>query len=174
MPLLNLTENEQQDFDALPGGRYFVEVFDAEDRETKGAEGAKLPAGTPMIWLHLKVLGRVGEDDGPNEESEYYNRRLFRHMVIPPEKIGSKKYEHFKKMNGQIVRMLVAFGYPEEEVVGGGFELDTDELIEKQAIASVKRKRVKGSDPNAEEWENEVSGFRSIDSVDTSTTGSLI
>jgi hypothetical protein len=175
MPLLNLTDNEQMDFDAIPSGKYWAEVFDAEERETKGGEGAKLPKGTPMIWLHFKILGKVGEDDGPNEDSDYYNRRVFRTLVIPPAKIGGKAYEHYKKMNGQIVRCLVALGYTEEEVTAGDFELDVDDLIERQAVLSVKKKLRKGTGGETgepEEWDNEVAGFRNVNDVQASSSSS--
>jgi hypothetical protein len=173
MPLLNLTDNEQSDFEfeAIPAGKYWAEVFDAEDRETKGSEGAKLPKGTPMIWLHFKILGKVGEDDGPNEESEYYNRRVFRTLVIPPAKIAGKPYEHFKKMNGQIVRCLTALGYEESEVTSGDFELDVNDLVERQVVLSVKRKPRRGTD---DEYDNEVAGFRNVNDVQAGAESGLL
>jgi hypothetical protein len=162
VPLLNLTENEQQDFDAIDSGRYFAEIYEAEERQTKGGENAKLPKGTPFIWLHFKITGRVGEDDGPNEESEYYNRRVFRNLIVPPEKVAGKKYEHYKKMNGQIVRFLTCAGYPEEEVTKGDFELDTDDLVERPIIVVVKKKPDKAEEGA---FINEVAGFRNINDV---------
>lgn len=175
MPLLNLADNEQMEFDAIPSGKYWVEVFDAEERETKGSEGSKLPKGTPMIWLHLKVLGKVGTDNGPeDEESEFYNRRLFRTLVIPPAKIGNKAYEHYKRMNGQIVRMLTSLGYTEEEVTGGDFELDTDDLVERRCVVTVKKKKRSGTDGDDEEWDNEVAGFRGLDEVSSSSSSGLL
>jgi hypothetical protein len=160
MPLLNLTDNEQLEFDALEPGWYFAEVFEAEDRETKGSDDAKLPKGTPMIWMHFKITGRVGEDAGPTEESEYYNRRAFRSLIIPPETLDGKPYAHFKKMNGMIIRCLMAMGYTEEELTSGDFDLDTDDLIEKQLAIRLNRKP--GRDG---EMQNNVIGFRSLSEV---------
>ena len=170
MPLLNLSENEQQDFDAIPSGRYWAEIFDAEERETKGGENAKLPKGTPMIWIHFKILGKIGEDSEPGESSSFFNRRVFRTLVVPPEKIGGKKYEHFKKMNGQIVRFLTAAGFTEEEVTRGDFELDCDDLVERQMIITVKKKARAGED---DVYDNEVAGFRNMDSVEAGSGGIL-
>src|SRR4051794_30340494 len=124
MPLLNLSENEQRDFDAIAPGRYFAEVYECEMRETGGG---KLPKGTPMIWIHFKVTGRVGEDDGPSDESQFYNRRLFRNLIVPPETLDGKPYKSFKQFNGMIVRFFVALGYDEDEVTGGDFDPDLDE-----------------------------------------------
>ena len=175
-PLLNLTDNEQVDFeyDAIPSGKYWAEIFDADERETKGSEGSKLPKGTPMIWTHWKILGRVGEDDGPgesHEDSEYYNRRVFRTLVVPPAKINGKAYEHYKKMNGQIVRFLVAIGYSEADVTGGNFELDMNDLVERRAVLSVKKKLKRGTD---DEYDNEVSGFRSLADVASASESGLL
>lgn len=169
MPLLNLSDNEQRDFDAVPSGRYFAEVYECEERET--GPGGKLPEGTPMIWIHFKITGKVGEDDGPNEESEWYNRRVFRNMIVPPETLDGKPYKNYKMFNGQIVRFFLALGFSEDEVTAGDFEPELEDQQEKPLIIQVQKKKVKGT---TDEFNNEVTGFRRTDEVETTTSGGLL
>lgn len=153
MPLLNLTDYDEQSFDALPAGRYYAEVFEIEERQTKN-DGAT-PAGTDMIWVHFKITGKVGEDDGPNEESPYYNRRAFVNLVIPPEGHDAKKA---KTMNGRIVSLFKAFGVPEEEIASGNFEPDLDDYFETELVVQLSRRKDDSS-------QNNVQGFKSMEEV---------
>lgn len=159
-PLLNLSENESAEFEALPPGRYFANVFEIEEREIQGENG-KLPKGTPMIWIHFQITGRVGEDEGPNEESPYWNRRAFRNLVVPPEELNGKKYEHYKKMNGMIVRFFISLGHPEEEVTSGSFDPDLEDEQGKELIIQLNRRK----NTQTDEMDNNVVGFRSIEEV---------
>lgn len=159
MPTLNLTDfDEQQSFEAMPPGKYFVTIFDAEDRETQGGENAKMPAGTPMIFLHFMITGKVGETDPEDEEYEYYNRRQFRNLVVPPEDYDEKKR---KSMNGMIVALYKAVGYTTEEITSGSFEVDTEDLIEKQLVIQLSRRM----NNYTKQLENSVVGFYSIEAT---------
>ena len=158
-PTLNLTDyDEPQNFDAMPPGKYFAQVFDAEDRETQGGENAKMPACTPMIFCHFMITGKVGETDPEDESYEFYNRRQFRNLVIPPEDYDEKKR---KSMNGMIVALYRALGYTQEQITSGSFEVDTEDLIEKPLVIQLTRRLNK----QTREMENNVVGFYSIEAA---------
>ena len=167
MPTLNLTEYEEQSFDAIPSGRYYAEVFDIEDRETRN-DGAT-PAGTPMIWVHFKITGKVGETQQDDEEYEFYNRRVFVNLVVPPEDHDPKKA---KAMNGRIVSLFKALGVEESEITSGEFEPDLEDYLEAPLVVQVARRERKGPDGKGTgEFENPVQGFKNIADVDTTVTG---
>lgn len=158
MPTLNLTDyDEQQVFEALPPGKYFATIFDSEDRETQGGENAKMPEGTPMIFCHFMLTGKVGESE-QGEDSPYYNRRAFRNLVIPPVDYDQKKR---KSMNGMIVALYKAVGYTTEQITSGDFEVDTEDLIEKELVIQLNRRLNK----QTKEMENNVVGFFPVDAV---------
>ena len=159
MPTLNLTDfDEQQSFEAMPPGKYFSIIFDEEDRATQGGENAKMPAGTPMIFLHFQITGKVGETEVEDEEYQYYNRRQFRNLVVPPEDYDEKKR---KSMNGMIVALYKAVGYTTEQITSGSFEVDTEDLVEKPLVIQVSRRL----DKNPKEMQNSVVGFYSIEAA---------
>ena len=159
MPTLNLTDHdEQQSFDAMPPGKYFAQIFDAEDRETQGGENAKMPGGTPMIFCHFMITGKVGETEPDDESYEFYNRRQFRNLVIPPEDYDEKKR---KSMNGMIVALYKALGYKSEDILSGSFEVDTEDLIEKPLVIQLTRRLNK----QTKELENSVVGFFSVEAA---------
>src|SRR4051794_9000571 len=103
MPMLNLTDHQEMSNDAVPRGRYYAEVVDLDERETKN-EG-KLPKGTPMIFAHFKVIGKGGDDGGENGVSEFYNRRVFTNFIIPPDDYDPKSA---KFMRGRLVSFFKA------------------------------------------------------------------
>lgn len=168
MPTLDLTQYEEQNFDALEPGRYFAQIFEIEERETQGGPGAKMPEGTPMIWVHFLITGRVGEDSGPNEESPYYNRRAFTNMVIPTAEyiaLDPKNAKKAKTMNGRIVSFFKAVGFSEEEVTTAGFEPDLEDLVERQLGIQLNRKE--RIDPETKkgtgEYNNNVVGMKPLE-----------
>src|SRR5436305_15185672 len=71
---------ESSGFDAVPAGWYRATVFEVSMKETKGSEGAKLPAGTAMINVKFQI-----------SEGEHENRRMFRSYVIAPAKMKDKE-----------------------------------------------------------------------------------
>jgi hypothetical protein len=158
-PTLNLTDYDtQQSFEAMPPGKYYASIFDAEDRETQGGENAKMPAGTPMIFCHFQITGKVGETEVVDEQYEYYNRRQFRNLVVPPEDYDPKKR---KSMNGMIVALYQAAGYSLEEITSGDFTLDTEDLVEKQLVIQLSRRM----NNMTKSLENSVVGFYSIEAA---------
>lgn len=167
MPTLNLSEfDEQQPFEALPPGKYFASIYEIEDRATKGGPDAKMPEGTPMIWVHFMLEGKVGEDEAPNEDSPYYNRRAFRNMVIPPEDYDPKAS---RAMNGMIVGFFKALGVEEEKITSGEWEPDLQEFVEEKLIIQLNRRNNKVTG----ELDNNVVAFRNINEVETASTGLL-
>jgi Protein of unknown function (DUF669) len=156
MPLLDLTEREDSTFEAIPGGKYHVRVKDAEMRETSG-KGA-LPKGTPMISLQLQVVKPLFET-----EDKLENRVVFRQLVIPPKEINKKPYEHYKMMNGMLFRALEAVGYSEEELASNSFDLDVEDLVDRECEATVRRYEwTNPDDPEDKRMQNEVTGMRPL------------
>jgi hypothetical protein len=111
-----------------------------------------------MIFCHFMITGKVGETDVVDEEYEYYNRRVFRNLVIPPEDYDAKKR---KSMNGMIVALYRGAGYTDEEITSGDFSVDTEDLIEKPLVLQLTRKLNK----ETKDLENNVVGFYSIEAA---------
>ena len=155
---LDLSGADTSGFDPLPSGRYVAAVYEAEWTETKGGENAKLPAGTPMLKVQMKLLTdlngqeriEVDTADG-KKEMTVLNRRVFSNFTIPPE-----GYENAAKLKGMFVRFLVALGNEESKVTGGKFKLDIEELIGQECVVVVGRGSYNG-EPN-----NTVQGFRAM------------
>lgn len=160
MPLLNLKDADTSGFDPIPAGTYDAAIYEAKMDEVKNASGeGKLPAGTPMVKVQFKIT------EG-GEEGEYYNRRVFRNFIIPPE----KGYDKAKaaKMKGMFVRFLTAIGYEESEIVSADFDLNLEELAGKECRVVVAVR------PATEEYEaqNEVKGVKPAG--DSVPAGSLL
>lgn len=159
MPTLNLTDYDpQQSFEAMPPGKYYAIIFDAEDRETQGGDNAKMPAGTPMLFFHFMITGKVGETEVEDEDYEYYNRRQFRNLVIPPNDYDEKKR---KSMNGMVVALYKAVGFTTEQITSGSFEVDTQDLIEKRLVIQITRRM----NSYTKELDNSVVGFYTIEAA---------
>jgi hypothetical protein len=162
---LDLTNYSEANFDPVPPGRYFASIDACEMRETKN-DGAT-PAGTPMIWMQVNLTGRVGEDDGPNEDSDYYGKKVFRNLVIPPADHDRKKAAN---MNGAIISFFRAVGFSQEEMTSGTWKFpDLDELEDKELIVSVNRSK---SDYAESGYQNNITGYRSMDEAASLSGGS--
>jgi hypothetical protein len=167
MPVLNLTDYEESNFDAIPPGKYFASIYEIEERETQGGPDAKMPEGTPMIWVHFLIEGKVGEDEGPNEDSPYYGKHAFRNMVIPPEDYGDKKA--MKAMNGMIVSFFKSLGVSEETITNGEWEPDLNEYVENKLVIQLNRRPNKMTG----ELSNNVVSFKNIEEIEGASTGLL-
>ena len=124
---LNLGSADLKGFEAVPAGTYDAIVYDVNMDETKGSDGAKLPAGVPVLNVQFKIDG-----------GDYDNRRVFRRFIIAPEKVGGKKYEHKAMMDGMIAKFFLALGYEEDEVLSDSFEPDLEDLKGKECRIQVK------------------------------------
>jgi hypothetical protein len=128
---LNLSKAKESSFDAIPSGTYDAVVFEADMRQTKGGEGAKLPEGTDMLNLQFKIT-----------DGEYENRRFFRSYPIAPD-----GYEKKDVMDGILFGVLKAIGAMEEP---GKLNIDLDELAGLPCRIVLGQKDYKG------EMQNEV------------------
>jgi len=142
---LNLSGAELKGFDAIPAGTYDAIVYEASMGETKGSEGAVLPAGVPFLNIQFKIEG-----------GDYDNRRVFRKFIIAPEKVGGKKYEHKAMMDGMLAKFFLAIGYSEDEVMSESFEPDMEDLNGKECRIQVKYKAETDQYPAS----NEVAAVR--------------
>lgn len=142
------------DYDAIPAATYKVEVAKAEITHTKGGPNAKMPEGTPMINLGYRVT-----------EGEYENRWIFRSYIIAPDGYDVDKKA---KMDGQLVKMFTSLGYDEAEVMGGSFNPDMDDLMDREAKALVGRRQKKDSEGAKleGEYENYIKATKPITAED--------
>lgn len=88
MPVVDFTDVEISVFDPVPGGRYLVNVTEAEIRE--GQE-----SGVPYLALTLNVI-----------DGDYEGRKLWDNMSFSPKALW--------KLKG----FLLASGYEEDDVAG--------------------------------------------------------
>jgi Protein of unknown function (DUF669) len=138
--VLDLAGADLRGFDAIDSGRYDAKVGRAEWQKTKGGDNAKLPAGTPMLNIAYIIDG--GEYDG---------RWVFSKYVLPPADYDEKKAS---QMKGSLARMLMALGYPEDQVTSGGFSIDLEDLEERECNISVRKRMWEG------DFVNDVTGVR--------------
>lgn len=128
----------------VPAGSYNCTVFAAEMQETQGGEGSKLPKGTPKINVQFRI------SDGPHE-----NKRFFASYVIPPA-----DYEKAPQLKGMLVRFLKGLGYDQKKLTSGKFNLDLEDMAGRECVVTVKVKPKYGSDPEDNEFTNEVTGIK--------------
>lgn len=170
--VLNLAgaDTSAPDFDPVPTGWYVCTVKKMEDKFTKGGQDAALPAGTPMINIHLRIRdGWEVEDDGKTRDVG--GKFVFKQLIIPPAKVEGKPYEHYKKMMGQVARFFICLGVPEAEVLGGEFDIsDRSRFIDGPEIA-VRVRRYNNTFKG--ELDNDVQSFKPVSelSLPTATAG---
>jgi hypothetical protein len=164
---LDLSGADMDTFEAVPPGRYNVEVFEVTMDAVRNARGdGKLPAGTPM----LKIQWRATEDnpDGLN------NRRFWSQFVIPPKDYDKSKAD---KMKGMLARTLIALGEPEEKVLAKGYEPDLEDLVGRAAVIQVGREQKLDSntrEPIEGEFNNPVKGVKPAGSITASSDSDLL
>lgn len=161
---LNLAGADLSGFDAIASGWYHCAVVELKMKETKGSEGSALPKGTPMINAQFKV---VQEED--SEGKKVKNRRLFRQLIIAPDKVGGKKYEHKEVMDRILGQFFKALGYSDDEIKSGDFNPDFEEIKDKELLVNVGQKQKYGAPKGV--MDNEVKGFRPLSGNEGSGTG---
>jgi hypothetical protein len=122
-PTLDLSGADLKGFDPVKAGTYDATVVAVEAIEAENPDG-RLPMGTPGINVQFKI------DGGP-----YDNRRVFNRYWMPPLEYDE---ERRKKTLGMLARFLMAIGYPEEQVTGGGFNLDLPDMVDRDCKVTVK------------------------------------
>lgn len=149
---LNLGDADLKGFEALDAGRYDAEVFEIKWDATKGGENAKLPAGTPLMKVQLRVLEPKIDDVVLDQD-----RRVFTQFAIPPADYDKKKRS---VMTGMVARFFIAIGEDEKKVVSAKFSPDFDELKGRPCVVVLSRKQKYGTKPEDNEWENEVKSVK--------------
>jgi len=122
-PTLDLSGADLKGFDPIPSGTYDATVVVVESIQAENPEG-RLPVGTPGINVQFRIDG-----------GQYDNRRVFNRYWMPPA-----EYDEEKRMKtlGMLARYLMAIGYPEEQVTGGSFNLDLEDMIDRNCKVTVK------------------------------------
>lgn len=138
--VLDLAGADMRGFDAIDSGRYDAKTARAEWQYTKGGEDAKMPKGTPMLSIAFIIDG-----------GEYDNRWVFSKYAIPPASYDEKKAA---AMKGSLARLLMALGYPEDQVTSGGFQIDLQDLTDRECNISVRKRQWEG------DFVNDVTGVR--------------
>jgi len=159
---LDLSDADTSGFAALDSGTYESELFDYKIVGTKGGEGSKMPANTPMIKLQFKVI-----------EEEFLNRRLFDQFVIPPADYDKEKAA---KMKGALVRFLVAMGLEEDAVKNKKFNLTEalDALTGEPVLVTVGQE-IQEVGINKGQTINPVKGYKHISAKsETEAAGQLL
>jgi hypothetical protein len=157
MGALDLTGADTTGIAPMPSGKYPVSVYEASMTETKGREGAKLPAGTPMLKIQWSVLA----------PEEYSNRYLFSNF--PTEFPADYDKGKVAKMKGNLVNFLVAVGYEEKDVMSGKYKLDLDDLHGREATAVVSIGKDHLGEPN-----NELRGLKPAGEAGDSSSSDVL
>lgn len=133
---LNLTGADTTGFEAADAATYNCEVVRAEWVEggTKGGEGSKMPAGSPLFKLAVKITDEAG--NGAWAWGQYS-------LPVPSYEKANK--DKAAKLKGGFVNMLVALGEDEDEVKSGEYELDPDSLLGRECVVVVGRQENRNS-----------------------------
>lgn len=146
-------------FDPVPVGRYRVSVFEIKEDVVKQGDNKGKP--------RLKFQFRIADGEEAADGSKQGNRRLF--------KDANNFYGVSKKDNSptppyDVLDIAKALGVSAEELA----DADTDDWLGEELYLSVihkkKQEQVNGEwvDKNPVEYREEVRGFRSLESVETS------
>lgn len=125
----NLSEVQDRDFEAIPGGKYHVKFTGYEMRETKDKPENKLPAGTPMINWEFTVI------TGPGGDDTYKGRKLWMNTILHENVLFNLK------------GVLRACGWTDEQLNSPeGVNFEPDDVIGHEVLAQVsKREYPEGS-----------------------------
>lgn len=154
------------DFDPIASGTYPATIVKVEDKFTKGDPDAALPAGTPMLNVHLRLNEDAVDGDGNSVKGRY----VFRSLIIPPAKVNGKAYEHFKSMQGQLAKFFICAGYDQELVMSGNFDLDYDDIVGREIAVKVQ----KYYNTYKKEQDNRVQGFKAISELSTPDNAGVV
>lgn len=166
---LDLSDADLSGFDALDSGRYNAEIFEVKWDAVKNASGTgAMPAGTPMLKVQVRIL-----EPKINDVVIDQDRRAFASYVSPPKDYDKK---NAAMMRGFLVRFFTSLGFSEEEVMGGGFDPDFDELKGMPCVVTLGKEQKKGSDGKVveDEYNNPIKGFKPAGSVAAASGGGLL
>lgn len=151
---LDLSGADLKGFDPIEPGRYNAEVVEMTSDAVKNADGSgKMPAGTPMIKVQFRIT-----------DEPYENRRVFVSYTVPPKDYDEKKAA---QMKGMIVRMFVAFGNKEEDVLTKKFDPDYEDYIGRTCVVVVgkEQKKTRAGELIPDEFNNPVKGIKPAGSI---------
>jgi hypothetical protein len=152
MSILDLSGADTSGFEALPTGAYNCNVYEVEMTEVSGS--GKLPAGTPMVKVQLRV--KEGED--------HANHPVWTNYPLP-----DKSYENHAKTVGNFVNFLVALGEDKDKIKAKGFDLSKLKSLEgKECVVRVtKEEYPQGSG----DYTNRVKGVKPAGSLAGGASG---
>lgn len=158
--VLDLSGADTKAFDAIDGGRYDAEIWDAEWQATKPDSQGALGPNVPYVNIQFKITA-----------GDYENRRVFtKYFPVVPEGYDAAKGA---KNQGAFVNFLVALGLgTEAEVKSASFKIDFEAMKGKACSIVVSKDAVKGTDPV--EWQNNVKGVRPLGDQTSTTSGSSL
>jgi hypothetical protein len=151
---LDLSDADTSGFDPIPAATYKCEIVNAKWEKT-GPNG-KMGADVPQLNVQFRVI----------DNEQYENRRVFnRYTPAPPADYDS---DASKRMKGMFVNFLVALGYDKDEIMGGNFNLDIDDLVSRECFVTVGIRPAK----DGYEAQNQVRGVKSLsDGMATASSG---
>lgn len=159
---LDLSDADTTAFEAIEPGSFSAEVAKVTIEHTKN-EG-KMPVGTPMVNFAFRIT----------EEGDSKNRWFFRRYVIPPAGYDEAKA---RKMKGMLVRTLEALGIDKDALMSGSYQLDTDDLEDRECVIRLSKVPRRDQSGNVVEGEytNEVVAIKPAGSPTGATeTANLI
>ena len=120
MPVLNLSNTPDNNFEPIPAGTYSLEVVEIEEREGKDS-------GKPYLNVQFAV---------PADADEFANRRIFCAMTMEESKAF------------MLVQFLRALGYTDEELAEVVLDEEFyDNVTGTEVEASVAIQKQEGYDP---------------------------
>lgn len=134
MEPLNLAGADLKGFEPFDAGRYELKVTEMDVVYTKNESGdGKMPAGTPGYNVRFTVQG-----------GKFDERHVWNNYWLPTaefEESSEENKQKSQKMKGIFARFLIALGYSEEEVTGGSFQVDINDIIGRTVMGQVGIKR---------------------------------
>lgn len=114
---LNLTDADDRGFDPFASGTYGAQI--EKVTPVTAGDGGKLPEGTPGFNVQFSIT----DEFDSTGDMEIMNRKVFSRYYVAPE-----DYPNKKKMDGMLVRFLVATGEDVDEVKGGDYVIPFEDL----------------------------------------------
>lgn len=165
---LNLSDADTSgvSFEVIPSGtKVKAEVFEITPIKIEKEDG-KLAYGTPGYKVQAKILNE-------GEGSKYYNRRVFNNFWIPGNDYDKEKGA---KMRGMFVNFLTAIGYSKEEVMGGAFTVDEDDIQGREFVLVVGVRRAQKDEDGNEIYpaQNTFLGTKSLAEAGVAAASTLL
>lgn len=145
---VNLSTVEEKSFDAVPADWYIVKITDCEDRETKGSEGAKLPAGTAYWRWEVTIQSSAKADPG---STKFEGRKVWTNTFFEPHMLWGLK------------GLLRACGWDDKKLDDPkGFDVEKEQVIGNVCVAVVTLR------PATDQYDesNDIRRFKTLKSLE--------